>query len=217
MPLTFVLPYEITSFLSAYSSTQNTCQERQSTLWIMKPSAMSKGRGISIVDDIGKVIYSSPTVIQQYLRNPLLLQGYKFDLRIYILVTSISPLEALIYKKGFARIGSRKFSSHTEHQRSTDSFDKFKHTKFIHSRHLARGVLENIEKGWGRTKSWGWSWTWPFELFTISFNLVKLLFKFGETFGWKCELDLLIRTRNPTLTYSPMFVLPSAAAAHHHS
>ena len=114
MPLTFVLPNEFTSFLSAYSSIQNTCQERQSTLWIMKPSAMSKGRGISIVDDIGKVTYSSPTVIQQYLRNPLLLQGYKFDLRLYILVTSFSPLEAFIYKEGFARFGSRKFTSHAD-------------------------------------------------------------------------------------------------------
>jgi len=114
MPLTFVLPNEFTSFLSAYSSIQNTCQERQSNLWIMKPSAMSRGRGISIVDDIGKVTYSSPTVIQQYLRNPLLLQGYKFDLRLYVLVTSFSPLEAFIYKEGFARFGSRKFSSHKD-------------------------------------------------------------------------------------------------------
>ena len=114
MPLTYVLPNEFTAFLSAFSAIQKTCQEGQSNLWILKPSAMSRGRGITIVDDIGKVTYSSPTVIQQYLPNPLLFQGYKFDLRLYILVTSFSPLEAYIYKEGFARFGSRKFSSNKE-------------------------------------------------------------------------------------------------------
>jgi hypothetical protein len=114
MPLTYVLPNEFTAFLSAFSSIQTSGEESQSNLWILKPSAMSRGRGISIVDDIGKVTYSSPSVIQQYLPNPLIFRGYKFDLRLYVLVTSFSPLEAFIYKEGFARFGTRKFSSDKE-------------------------------------------------------------------------------------------------------
>ena len=49
-------------------------------------------------------------VISKYLKNPLLLKGYKFDLRIYILVTSMNPLEAFIYNEGFARVSTEKFS-----------------------------------------------------------------------------------------------------------
>ena len=116
MPLTYVLPKEFTSFLSAFSSIRKTCElhDANSNLWIMKPVGMSRGRGISLINDIGKVTYSSPTVIQKYLTNPLLFNGYKFDLRIYILVTSFSPLEAFIYEEGFARFGSRPFSSSAE-------------------------------------------------------------------------------------------------------
>ncbi len=67
--------------------------------------------GISIVRDLDQVSYSSPSVIQQYLMKPLLYRGYKFDFRLYVLVTSFTPLKAFIYQEGFARFGSRKFSS----------------------------------------------------------------------------------------------------------
>lgn len=39
-----------------------------------------------------------------------MLNGFKFDLWIYVTVTSFNPLEAFIYQEGFARLATSPFS-----------------------------------------------------------------------------------------------------------
>ena len=50
MPLTFVLPKEYVSFLEIFSDLEE--KEGRMNYWIMKPAAQSRGRGISLVNDI---------------------------------------------------------------------------------------------------------------------------------------------------------------------
>jgi hypothetical protein len=111
MPQTFVLPQQYNSFISSFSGYQKLDLTFHPNIWIMKPVGMSRGRGITLIDDIVDVAYASPTVIQKYITNPLLYDGFKFDLRLYVLVTSFNPLEAFIYREGLARFGSRRFST----------------------------------------------------------------------------------------------------------
>ncbi|CBJ31384.1 conserved unknown protein [Ectocarpus siliculosus] len=105
MPQTFVLPHEFTLFVSAFTSSSGT----RENLWIMKPVGMSRGRGIRLIDDIKDICYADKVVLQRYIGNPLLLDGYKFDLRLYVLVTSFNKLEAFIYKEGFARLSTHRY------------------------------------------------------------------------------------------------------------
>jgi tubulin polyglutamylase TTLL5 len=58
MPLTFILPKEYVDFLTIFSDLED--KEGKLNYWIMKPSASSRGRGISLVNDISQITYGEP-------------------------------------------------------------------------------------------------------------------------------------------------------------
>ncbi|GFR74584.1 tubulin polyglutamylase TTLL5 [Elysia marginata] len=80
------------------------------TIWIMKPIAKSQGKGIFLfkklkdITDWKRGVEYQPQlqqpdgttqpietyVVQRYIENPYLIGGRKFDIRIYVLVTSVS-------------------------------------------------------------------------------------------------------------------------------
>ena len=114
MPLTYALPHEFNAFVAGYSSIKKIIGNKATNVWIIKPVGLSRGRGISLVSDVSNVSYSQPMVVQRYIADPLCFLGYKFDLRIYVLVTSFNPLEAFIFKEGLARFGTRPYSPRPE-------------------------------------------------------------------------------------------------------
>jgi hypothetical protein len=52
---------------------------------------------------------ATPNVVaQHYLTNPLLIHGFKFDLRIYALVLSCDPLRVFLFHEGLARCAGER-------------------------------------------------------------------------------------------------------------
>ncbi|XP_050438354.1 probable tubulin polyglutamylase ttll-15 isoform X2 [Adelges cooleyi] len=54
-------------------------------------------RGIKIKSSHELDFNSSGTFIQEYIDNPLLIDGYKFDIGVYTIITSINPLRVYMY------------------------------------------------------------------------------------------------------------------------
>ena len=114
LPTTFTLPKEFDAFEEAFTQASKPAagkpgapvrarpeQKAGLNVWIMKPSSSSRGRGIYLLDDISAAVCTQPSIVQRYVTDPLLYQGYKFDIRLYVLVTSFNPLEAFVFKVSF--------------------------------------------------------------------------------------------------------------------
>lgn len=53
-------------------------------------------------------------VVQKYLPSPYLIKGCKFDLRVYVVITSIDPLRIYIYDEGLVRFCVKEYSMDPE-------------------------------------------------------------------------------------------------------
>ncbi|XP_058979823.1 uncharacterized protein LOC109613485 isoform X1 [Musca domestica] len=106
MQKSYVMPEELELLRKAWP--RNVARR---TKWIVKPPASARGTGISIVNKWSQFPKDLPLVVQKYIERPLLINDNKFDMRIYVVLTSINPLRLYMYKDGLARFASVKYSS----------------------------------------------------------------------------------------------------------
>ena len=78
-------------------------------LWIVKPSASSRGRGIHLVNSEEEDPPTEPGIVQSYIDRPMLITKRKFDIRLYALITSCDPLRIYMHKSGLARFCTHEY------------------------------------------------------------------------------------------------------------
>ncbi|XP_053060650.1 tubulin polyglutamylase TTLL11 isoform X9 [Acinonyx jubatus] len=76
--------------------------------FIVKPDGGCQGDGIYLIKDpsdirLAGTLQSRPAVVQEYICKPLLIDKLKFDIRLYVLLKSLDPLEIYIAKDGLSR------------------------------------------------------------------------------------------------------------------
>ena len=94
-----------------YFRFQEVAAQNPDWLWIQKPKNLSRGRGIEVVQHPEAVPMDSEWIIQRYLSEPHLWDGYKYVLRCYVLITSAEPLRFYWYHEGFAKKTSEPYST----------------------------------------------------------------------------------------------------------
>ncbi|XP_023030728.1 tubulin polyglutamylase TTLL13 [Drosophila willistoni] len=100
-PKTWLMPtdaYDVAIYASRHKRT-----------YILKPYSSGQGRGIKVTTDLRTIGKREKLICQTYIEKPLLIDGYKFDLRVYTLITSVDPLRIFVYNEGLARFATHKY------------------------------------------------------------------------------------------------------------
>ncbi|CAM9125305.1 unnamed protein product, partial [Ectocarpus fasciculatus] len=123
--------------LSTNQSALNGSGEDSKNIWIVKPAAKSRGRGISTFVDLDKLLQycdvaqkgqgsgsggATMWIVQKYMENPMVIASRKFDLRQWVLVTDWNPLTIYFFDEAYCRFSSEEYTT------SEDSLDN----SFVH-------------------------------------------------------------------------------------
>ena len=149
-PTTYVLPSDYGLFVEEFKN-------HAGAVWIMKPIGGAQGKGIFLFNKLSQITdwkkdhrwkadgpQAETYVVQKYIENPLLIGGKKFDLRLYALVTSYSPLQVYIYRGGFARFSSFRYNSNVKN--IGDSYV-----------HLTNASVQKTAPGFDKTAGCKWA------------------------------------------------------------
>ncbi|KAJ0396842.1 hypothetical protein P43SY_001789 [Pythium insidiosum] len=121
---TFVLPTEYGLFLEEF-------KRQPGARWIMKPIGKAQGKGIFLFEKLSDISdwkrdhtwkadggvpakTADTYIVQKYIATPYTIGGKKFDLRLYVLVTSFSPLTFWLHRAGFGRFSHTRYSVDTQ-------------------------------------------------------------------------------------------------------
>ncbi|KAJ8308477.1 hypothetical protein KUTeg_013351 [Tegillarca granosa] len=110
IPQSFILPGEYQDFCSAFLREKGT--------WIVKPVASSRGRGVFLCSHPDQVPLDENLIVCRYIHNPLLIDNFKFDVRLYVCVTSYDPLVIYLFEEGLSRFATVKYEKSNRHIRN---------------------------------------------------------------------------------------------------
>lgn len=156
VPATFSLPSDYSLFVEEF-------RRAPDRTWIMKPIGKAQGKGIFLINKLTQIKkwsngYNAKDgpdarwktaeerkaendktesyIVSRYVQDPLLIGGKKFDLRVYVVVTSYRPLRAFVSRLGFARFCSVSYS-----EAKADMDNPFVHlTNGTYCSHRPRGT-----------------------------------------------------------------------------
>ncbi|NXI61409.1 TTL11 polyglutamylase, partial [Anseranas semipalmata] len=116
-PRSWILPEEFPLFVAEVQMMKESDPSWKPT-FIVKPDGGCQGDGIYLIKDPSDIrltgsLQSRPAVVQEYICKPLLVDKLKFDIRLYVLLKSLEPLEIYIAKDGLSRFCTEPYQEPT--------------------------------------------------------------------------------------------------------
>ena len=108
-------------------------------LWLIKPPNRLQGKGVKILTNFSNLYHKG--IITHYVPNPLLLHGRKFDLRVYIFISSFLPLKIYFNNEGLVRVSVNYYNLDEENYSNsfihlTNTVLNIKNKNFTHGNNM---------------------------------------------------------------------------------
>lgn len=174
MPRTFIIPQDLNMLRQTWHK-----YSQKNTKWIIKPPASARGTGIRVVNCWSQIPKRKPLIVQRYIERPLLINGSKFDLRLYVLVSSLNPLRVYMHTDGLARFASVKYS-----ERNDTLNDRYMHLTNYSINKLSNSYDKNDDANACKGMKWTIKSLWTY-LKTKGINTERL---------WGALRNLVLRT-----------------------
>lgn len=118
MPITYYINEENWSSVLSFLSSQEgkNGKQKKDLVWILKPSLLNNGQHIKIFANLEllKAHYKNNKrmggdhVLQQYITEPHLLNGSKYSIRMFLVITNYAG--AYLYPKGYFNIATQAYT-----------------------------------------------------------------------------------------------------------
>ncbi|KAI9338783.1 putative tubulin-tyrosine ligase family protein, partial [Obelidium mucronatum] len=108
-PKTYVLPHD-------WADLKIAIKAKKHQTYIAKPDHGCQGKGIFLFRSLKAItpLKEQRMIVQMYLNKPCLIDHFKFDLRVYVLVTSVNPLRIFVHRDGLARFATERYVDPSE-------------------------------------------------------------------------------------------------------
>eukprot|EP00703_Trepomonas_sp_PC1_P004319 JAP92287.1 Tubulin tyrosine ligase [Trepomonas sp. PC1] len=141
VPKSWVFPSQMQEFAKDYV---------EGRYYILKNSQHSTENSPKLVRNLQDINLADKQVIQEYL-DPLLINGYKFHLRVYIVITNVKPMIVYYYPEGLVWFATEKYEQPDEsnYQNSQMHFSNFAKNGH-HVSDLGDGIESRMRLSWLR-------------------------------------------------------------------
>ena len=150
-PRTWILPAEMSDFRQQFDSQGVALGNK---IFIIKPDAGCQGKGIFLTKTLDNIPTNEALVAQTYIKKPLLIDGFKFDLRVYCLVTSVKPMRIYLFHDGLVRLCTEEYVKPTKQNLSHVTMHLTNYSLNKNSDNFNQPTHAEADDGSKRSLSW---------------------------------------------------------------
>lgn len=151
------VPFSPLSFYPPVDFEQLSQLWKSRKLWIIKAPALSRAREIRLASSATDEAPNIPYIIEEYISNPFLITGRKFDIRLYAVITSINPLVIYFHNEGLVLFAANEYNENGDISNLQMHLTNYEINKNSPKFKECEGINEKVENS-----KWSLAFLWQY-------------------------------------------------------